>query len=92
MAPLGAARRSSRENRYHAPPAWNTVQKAAFYIAAGRYTMAEPLLLNKLNQCEREVGCFHLNTARALHNLAIVYRAQGRYADAMVRQTPNRKA
>lgn len=47
-----------------------------------RYREAEPLYERALAICEQALGPVHSNTASSLHNLAILYGAQGRYTEA----------
>jgi tetratricopeptide (TPR) repeat protein/nucleoside phosphorylase len=46
------------------------------------YTIAEPLIQRALLIYEQQLGPDHPNTASSLHNLADLYRSQGKYAEA----------
>jgi tetratricopeptide (TPR) repeat protein/nucleoside phosphorylase len=46
------------------------------------YAIAEPLLLCALEIREQRLGAIHPDTAESLNNLALLYRAQGRYSEA----------
>src|SRR5258708_18887255 len=46
------------------------------------YTVAEPLYQQALLIREQQLGATHLDTAGTLNNLALLYRAQGKNAEA----------
>jgi tetratricopeptide (TPR) repeat protein len=48
----------------------------------GEYGKAEPLLLQALEICQRQLGQDHPDTATSLNNLAELYKSQGRYEAA----------
>ncbi|MDZ8224364.1 tetratricopeptide repeat protein, partial [Nostoc sp. ChiVER01] len=55
---------------------------AALYYSQGRYTDAEPLLIQALAMRKRLLGDEHPSVASSLNNLAALYYSQGRYSDA----------
>src|SRR5215207_2957687 len=57
-------------------------RKGAELYRAGRYQEAEPLWREALERGEREFGAQEPRTAQLLNNLAELYRATGRYAEA----------
>ena len=55
---------------------------ASYLVARGRYGQAEYLLLKALTICRQVLGTDHLDTARALNDLGVLYQNQGKYSDA----------
>ncbi|MDB9465507.1 tetratricopeptide repeat protein [Dolichospermum circinale] len=55
---------------------------AQLYYSQGRYNDAEPLYLQSLDICKRQLGDDHPHVALSLNNLAVLYNFQGRYNDA----------
>jgi uncharacterized protein YjbI with pentapeptide repeats/DNA-binding NarL/FixJ family response regulator len=55
---------------------------AKLYASQGRYSEAEPLLLQALQIRQQQLGPEHPDTAMSLNNLAGLYRSQGRYSEA----------
>ena len=55
---------------------------AGLYDSQGRYTEAEPLLLEALDLYKRLLGDNHPHVANSLNNLAALYYSQGRYTEA----------
>ena len=55
---------------------------ATLYQAIGRYTQAEPLLLEASKIQQRTLGDDHPHTVASLSNLATVYQAMGEEARA----------
>ncbi len=51
---------------------------ALLYESQGRYTEAEPLLLEALDLTKRLLGDNHPDVALSLNNLAALYRSQDR--------------
>jgi tetratricopeptide (TPR) repeat protein len=72
-----------RDDVHKAPPNWTPLEAATFYMDSGRYDKAESFLDETLVEAERAWGGEHLNTATALHNLGVLYRAQRRYRMAL---------
>src|SRR5437868_5847141 len=56
--------------------------RAASLVAMGKYTEAEPLLTRVLAMREKDAGPEDLTLVPTIEELAAVYRAQGRNADA----------
>ncbi|MDB9520783.1 tetratricopeptide repeat protein [Dolichospermum circinale CS-1225] len=54
---------------------------AQLYYSQGRYNDAEPLYLQSLDICKRQLGDDHPHVALSLNNLAVLYESQGRYND-----------
>ncbi len=54
-------------------------EAASYLVARGRYGQAEYLLLKALAICQQVSGTNHLDTARALHDLGVLYQNQGKY-------------
>ena len=71
------------ENHHEYATAMNNV--ATLYQAIGRYSQAEPMLLEASKIQERTLGADHPHTVASLSNLATVYQAmgQGERAQAM---------
>ena len=59
---------------------------ATLYQALGRYTQAEPLLLEASKIQQRTLGDDHPHTVASLSNLATVYQAMGEDAQAAAMQ------
>ena len=59
---------------------------ATLYQALGRYTQAEPLLLEASKIQQRTLGDDHPHTVASLSNLATVYQAMGEEARATAMQ------
>ncbi|ORY36506.1 TPR-like protein, partial [Rhizoclosmatium globosum] len=55
----------------------NTLAK--LYESTGRYSDAEPLLIECLNDCENTLGQSDRETLTAMNNLALLYKSQVRY-------------
>ena len=55
---------------------------AYLYYSQGRYSEAEPLLVQALALRKRLLGEEHPDVAESLNNLAELYRSQGRYSEA----------
>ena len=55
---------------------------ANLYYSQGRYSEAEPLLVQALELRNRLLGEDHRNVATSLNNLALLYKSQGRYSEA----------
>jgi tetratricopeptide (TPR) repeat protein len=55
---------------------------ASLYDSQGRYSEAEPLLLQALDIWQRQLGDDHPCVATSLNNLAYLYNSQGRYSEA----------
>ena len=57
-------------------------EAASYLIVRGRYGQAEFLLLKALAICQQVLEADHLDTARALNDLGVLYQNQGKYQDA----------
>jgi tetratricopeptide (TPR) repeat protein len=55
---------------------------AGLYYSQGRYSEAEPLLVQALALKKRLLGEEHPSVASSLNNLAGLYDSQGRYSEA----------
>ncbi|HEY9802257.1 MAG TPA: tetratricopeptide repeat protein [Leptolyngbyaceae cyanobacterium] len=55
---------------------------AGLYYSQGRYSQAEPLLIQTLALTRKLLGEEHPDVANSLNNLAVLYRSQGRYSEA----------
>ncbi len=55
---------------------------AKLYADQGRYTEAEPLVVQALEISKAALGDRYPNTAASLNNLALLYQSQGRYGEA----------
>ncbi|MHC5722447.1 MAG: tetratricopeptide repeat protein, partial [Nostoc sp.] len=55
---------------------------ALLYNSQGRYSEAEPLLIQALTLTRKLVGEEHSDVATSLNNLALLYNSQGRYSEA----------
>jgi len=59
------------------------LNQTGYYLdGRGRYQEAVPFCQRSLAICERELGPMHSLTATSLHNLAVLYYAQGKYREA----------
>src|SRR4051812_38482984 len=58
------------------------IQRADALRERGKYTEAISLYEDLLDSCRRILGPQHQNTAVAMNNLALLYDAMGRYAEA----------
>jgi tetratricopeptide (TPR) repeat protein len=61
---------------------WPFMSLARFYEGQGNYNFAEPWRRDCLIAARKRLGEEHPDVAASLNNLAQVYRAQGKYADA----------
>jgi len=65
------------------PEAMRLLDQIGYYLTLrGRYSEAEPFLLQALSIHEQELGPEHIDTATGLRHLALFYRHQGKYAQA----------
>jgi tetratricopeptide (TPR) repeat protein len=62
--------------------ATNLSYLAELYESQGRYSEAEPLLVQALALRQRLLGAEHPDVASSLNNLAYLYESQGRYSEA----------
>jgi tetratricopeptide (TPR) repeat protein len=65
------------------PEAMHLLDQIGYYLTLrGRYSEAEPFLLQTHALHEQQLGPEHLDTATSLHHLALLYRYQGKYPQA----------
>jgi tetratricopeptide (TPR) repeat protein len=72
-----------KQERMVTPEAMHLLDQLGYYLTLrGRYSEAEPFLLQALSIHEQQLGFEHLDTATSLYHLALLYRHQGKYTQA----------